>query len=58
MEGYERITSWSGWYRLGRQILDLGDLEAARYADARTLEDTNRATRLKTSKRVQAADTR
>jgi len=58
MECYERITTWSGWYRLGRQILDLGDLEAARYADARTLEDTNRAARPRTINQAQAAETR
>jgi hypothetical protein len=46
MKSQERLTSWIEWYRLARRTLDLDHLEATRYADARFLEETNRAGRL------------
>ena len=35
--------SWIDWYRFARTTLELEHVEAASYADARSLEDQNRA---------------
>jgi hypothetical protein len=40
---HDRSWSWIDWYRFGRETLGLEHLEAASYANARHLEDLNRA---------------
>jgi hypothetical protein len=38
-----KLTTKTEWYRFARRTLGLGRLEARAYADARCLEEENRA---------------
>jgi hypothetical protein len=41
---HDQSWSWIDWYRFARETLRLEHVEAANYANARHLEDLNRAT--------------